>query len=157
MGKRKIANIVLKIIEIQISRNEIIDLKKIEQYCDYSDILFVMKEKLVNIAQEQDSDERKKTVSILENLDIHNLTDPDLWYMLTYKKEIQFLDLHNEGSNNQYYLPEEIKLPEETRLSEQTGLTEKSLSLILSDIMTRLYLKLTRKIHTEKTQNLYMD
>ena len=163
MGKRKIANIVLKIIEIQISRNEIIDLKKIEQYCDYSDILFVIKEKLVNIAQEQDSDERKKTLSILENLDIHNLTDPDLWYMLTFKKDIQFIQIYNGVSNNEYYLPTETSvpteaiLPEETRLSEQTGLTEKSLSLILSDIMTRLYLKLTRKIHTEKTQNLYMD
>ena len=163
MGKRKIANIVLKIIEIQISRNEMIDFNKIEQYCDYPDFLFVLKEKLLNIAQKQDIDEQKKTLSILKNLDIHNLTNPDLWYMLTFKRDIQFVQMHNEASNNEYYLltgtsmPAKTTPPEENRLSEQTGLTEKSLSIILSDIMTRLYLRLTRKIYTGKMQNLYMD
>lgn len=163
MGKRKIANIVLKIIEIQISRNEMIDFNKIEQYCDYPDFLFVLKEKLLNIAQKQDIDEQKKTLSILKNLDIHNLTNPDLWYMLTFKRDIQFVQIHNEASNNEYYLltgtsmPAKTTPPEENRLSEQTGLTEKSLSIILSDIMTRLYLRLTRKIYTGKMQNLYMD
>lgn len=132
-------------------------------YLEY-DIKIFFIEKGNALKQKQEIDEyKKKTLSILRNLDIHNLTNPDLWYMLTFKRDIQFIQIHNEASNNEYYLPTKTSvptranLPEGNRLSEQTGLTEKSLSIILSDIMTRLYLRLTRKIHTEKMQNLYMD
>lgn len=136
MEKKEIAKIVLKLIELQISRNEVIDLNIIEQYCDYYDFLSVVKEKLVNIAQEQDIHEQKETLSIAKNLDRKNLADSKLWHILTYKKEFHFFELDN--TNN-------YSLTMDDNSSTETRLTTKTYDSILSNIMLKLYLKFTRK------------
>lgn len=136
IGKKEIAKVVLKLIELQISRNEIIDLNVIEQYCDYDDFLSVIKEKLINIAQKQDSDEQKETLAIAKNLDIKNLTNAKLWHILTYKTEFKFFQPNTTNNSS---------LSIDYNSSPETMLTPKTYDTILSNIMLKLYLKLTRK------------
>lgn len=135
MGKKEIAKIVLKLIELQISRNEVIDLNMIEQYCDYDDFLSVVKDRLINIAQEQDIYEQKETLSIAKNLDRKNLADSKLWHILTYKRDFHFFEL---DSTNNYSLTMDYNSSTETRLTSETY------DSILSNIMLKLYLKFTR-------------
>ena len=136
MEKKEIAKIVLKLIELQISRNEVIDLNMIEQYCDYDDFLSVVKERLIDIAQEQDMNEQKETLSVAKNLNRKNLADAKLWHILTYKKEFHFFELDN--TNN-------YSLTMDDNSSTETRLTTKTYDSILSNIMLKLYLKFTRK------------
>ncbi len=137
--RKKICDIVLDILILSAQKNEPIDLNNACNFCSTEGLKQAIQDRLIEIAENQNN---IKALNAAQRLQISNISNPEVWKLLTGKEQLNIVDIQN-------------KMQEETtglRFSEDTN-ASKIMALTATRKKESLSTRIIRLLHLkEKTK-----
>ncbi len=96
-----IAKAVLRIYEEQAKRGEKIELDKISKYCLIENFIYIVKNELIHVAQNQEKNKQEETLKLARELTKENLKNPLIWKKLTQLENINIVNEKNVNLQEQ--------------------------------------------------------